>query len=259
MKFLEIPYIIFNNVDLIYTFILVFSRYAGFFLVLPGLGGMVGLRLKTPGIIIMAIVSTKTSLSAEFPNNLALILSDISFEFIMGTAIGFLPYVIISGVGMAIQLASNMMGLNASNIIDPSSGASVGTLTRILEELMIVIFLIIGGHYILIEALAGLDGQIIPGAFRLDDPILEFLVSRVGYIFEAGVLFSIPVTVALLLTQFVMGLITKAVPSVNIFIISFPLTIGIGLILISLSLPEIARIVLQEFGKMESGLSIILQ
>ena len=39
---------------------------------------------------------------------------------------------------------------------------------------------------------------------------------------------SAPVMVALLLTQFVMGLISQAVPTVNIFIVSFPLTIGIG-------------------------------
>lgn len=258
MNFLEISYLIFKNVDLLYTFILLFSRYAGFFLVVPGLGGMVGVRLKIPGIMIMAIVSTKVSPEAHFPDNLALILSDISFEFMMGVAIGFLPLIIVSGVGLAVQLASNMMGLNASNIIDPSSGNSIGTLTRMLEELMVVVFLIIGGHYVLLRALVGLDGQITPGVFRLDESILEFFILRVGYIFEAGVILSVPVIVALLLTQFVMGLITKAVPAVNIFIISFPLTIGIGLILISLSIPEISKIIIQEFSNMEEGLGMIL-
>ena len=84
--------------------------------------------------------------------------------------------------------------------------------------------------------------------FRLDESILEFLVKRVGHIFEAGVILSVPVVVSLLLTQFVMGLISKAVPSINIFIISFPITIGIGLILISMSLPEMAKIITDEFN-----------
>lgn len=247
-RILELTQLILNSIDTIYTFVLLFSRYAGFFLVCPGIGGNVGVRLKIPATILMAIASTKVSLAASFPENYAVMIADIGFEFLMGAIIGFIPSMIVAGVGLATQLASNMMGLNASNIIDPASGTSVGALTRIIEELMILVFLVVGGHYVLIECVAGVDSEIAPGIFRLDDSILEFLIMRAGHIFESGVILSVPVVVSLLLTQFVMGLISKAVPSINIFMLSFPLTIGIGLILISMSLPEMAKIITDEFN-----------
>lgn len=248
LKILELTNLILSSIDTIYTFILLFSRYAGFFLVVPGIGGMVGMSLRIPATILMAIASTKVSLKAVFPESIGVMAADIGFEFLMGMIIGFIPLMIVSGAALATQLASNMMGLNASNIIDPASGNAVGALTKIIEELMILVFLIVGGHYVLIEIVAGVDSEIAPGAFRLDESILEFLVKRVGHIFEAGVILSVPVVVSLLLTQFVMGLISKAVPSINIFIISFPITIGIGLILISMSLPEMAKIITDEFN-----------
>ena len=248
LKILELTNLILSSIDTIYTFILLFSRYAGFFLVVPGIGGMVGMSLRIPATILMAIASTKVSLKAVFPESIGVMAADIGFEFLMGMIIGFIPLMIVSGAALATQLASNMMGLNASNIIDPASGNAVGALTKIIEELMILVFLIVGGHYVLIESVAGVDSEIAPGVFRLDESILEFLVKRVGHIFEAGVILSVPVVVSLLLTQFVMGLISKAVPSINIFIISFPITIGIGLILISMSLPEMAKIITDEFN-----------
>ncbi|MDD7472681.1 MAG: flagellar biosynthetic protein FliR [Bdellovibrionota bacterium] len=248
LKILELTNLILSSIDTIYTFILLFSRYAGFFLVVPGIGGIVGMSLRIPATILMAIASTKVSLKAVFPESIGVMAADIGFEFLMGMIIGFIPLMIVSGAALATQLASNMMGLNASNIIDPASGNAVGALTKIIEELMILVFLIVGGHYVLIEIVAGVDSEIAPGVFRLDESILEFLVKRVGHIFEAGVILSVPVVVSLLLTQFVMGLISKAVPSINIFIISFPITIGIGLILISMSLPEMAKIITDEFN-----------
>lgn len=256
LKILEIPQIIFNSIDTIYTFILLFSRYAGFFLVVPGIGGSVGMRLKIPATIVMAIASTKVSLKASFPDNYVLMGADIGFEFLMGVIIGYIPLMIVSGVGLATQLASNMMGLNASNIIDPASGNAVGALTKIIEELMILVFLIIGGHYVLIEFISGIDSVIRPGVFRLDESVMEFLLKRAGHIFESGVILSVPVVVSLLLTQFVMGLISKAVPSINIFIISFPITIGIGLILISMSLPEMSKIIIDEFNQIGTFIAL---
>lgn len=247
-KILELTQLIINSIDTIYTFVLLFSRYAGFFLVCPGIGGNVGVRLKIPATILMSIASTKVSLSATLPENYGTMIADIGFEFLMGMIIGYIPLMIVSGVGLATQLASNMMGLNASNIIDPASGNAVGALTKIIEELMILVFLIVGGHYVLIECVAGVDSEIVPGAFRLDDSILEFLIKRAGHVFETGSIISVPVVVSLLLTQFVMGLISKAVPSINIFMLSFPITIGIGLILISMSLPEMAKIIIDEFN-----------
>ena len=74
-----------------------------------------------------------------------------------------------------------------------------------------------------------------------------------------GVMISAPVIVALLLTNFVLAIISKAVPTVNIFIISFPLTIAVGLGISLLALPEVGHYISRQFLRMEPLLSAVVQ
>jgi flagellar biosynthetic protein FliR len=80
----------------------------------------------------------------------------------------------------------------------------------------------------------------------------EILIARTSDIFRIGALVSAPVVVALLLTQFVMALISKAVPTVNVFIISFPITVGVGLVLTIGLLPELARFMYPDITALEN-------
>jgi flagellar biosynthesis protein FliR len=67
------------------------------------------------------------------------------------------------------------------------------------------------------------------------------------------------VVVALLLTNFVLGIISKAVPTVNVFIISFPLTIGVGLTISIIALPEVAVFLEREFMRLPEVIGRLLQ
>jgi flagellar biosynthesis protein FliR len=46
----------------------------------------------------------------------------------------------------------------------------------------------------------------------------------------------------------VMALISKAVPSLNIFVISFPITIGVGFAISILAIPEVGYLLQREFN-----------
>jgi flagellar biosynthetic protein FliR len=48
-----------------------------------------------------------------------------------------------------------------------------------------------------------------------------------------------------------MGVISKAVPTVNIFIVSFPITVSIGLILSIVALPEMSVYLTKQFLDLE--------
>ena len=56
-------------------------------------------------------------------------------------------------------------------------------------------------------------------------------------IFSAGLQLSLPIVAALLITNVALGILTRAAPQLNIFGIGFPVTLGVGLLVISLILP----------------------
>jgi flagellar biosynthesis protein FliR len=54
-----------------------------------------------------------------------------------------------------------------------------------------------------------------------------------------------------------MGVISKAVPTVNIFIVSFPITASIGLILSILALPEMSLYITRQFVDLERVFALV--
>lgn len=248
-ELLTIPGKLEQSLPLVWTFMLLVTRFGALIMLLPGIGmGMTGVVVRTPAILVMAFSALSSSPVAVMPADAVGMLLQLLSELMFGSLIGLLPLVIINGVQMGGSIAGTTMGLQASQLIDPSFNLSLPDTARLSGDLAIVLFLLVGGQHIAVHAAAGLGGVVIPGTFFPGEITLELFMEKSADIFRLGVVLSAPVLVALMLTNFVMGLISKVVPTVNIFIISFPLTIGIGLILTMVVLPEMIQVISAEFS-----------
>lgn len=253
MELLTISKDILANLDVGWTFFLLLTRFAAMIIVLPGIGGgQRGVYVRSAAIVVFAFAAITTSPRAAIPASIALLFVQLTSEFLLGFILGVVPLMIVAGIEGGAHLASVTMGLGAGQLFDPVSNANSSAVERILGDLTTFLFLAVGGHYIILEAVSGLGGTIVPGTFAVSENGIALFLDRAGDLFRVAVLVSAPCIVALLLTQFVMGLITKTVPAVNVMIVSFPLTIGIGLALILLSLPEMVTFV----TKLLSGLDV---
>jgi flagellar biosynthetic protein FliR len=231
-----------------------------FFMLVPGLGsGIQGLTLRYPASMVLAVVSLNTQHTAAVPSDMLAMSVQMVSEVMLGGLVALVPLMIVSGAQTAGHLASGTMGLNGAQMFDPATSAPLSDLARIYSDFAIVIFLLIGGHHVAISALAGLDTNLAPGSFVMSTAGLEAFLVQSGRIFQIGCLIAAPVVVALLLTNFVMGLISKAVPTVNIFIISFPLTIGIGFAISIIALPEVAQFLSREFERLPDVIGAVLR
>lgn len=226
----------------------------------PGLaGGVSGLIVRYPAVLVLSFAALGQAPRAELPPDLAIMTVQIASEFLLGSLIALVPTMIISGVQTGGQLASTAMGLQPSQLIDPTTQAPLPDLSKIFGDLVVIMFLISDGHHAVLYAVSGMGGEIVPGTFLLGLSSLDVLAQRSFRIFELAVMIAAPVIVALLLTNFVLGLVTKAVPTVNVFIVSFPLTISIGLLLSMVAVPELAHLLPNEFRGLESDLLTIAE
>ena len=69
------------------------------------------------------------------------------------------------------------------------------------------------------------------------------MTTATGLIFKLGILIASPIVATLLITQFVLGILSKTIPSINVFFLSFPITVGLGLTIAALSLPSFLVVV----------------
>lgn len=241
-KLLQLPLYLAYHLDAGWTFLLIFTRFAGLFLFFPGLSnGMQGMELRIPGLMMMSLAVVSVTPAVPVPDNVLLLFGHVASELLLGSILGLLPTMIVSGAQAGGQLASTTMGLGAGQLLDPTTQSQTTQISRIMGDLVVLCFLFINGHHVLIYAASGLCGQIIPGSFVLGENTIDVMIQQSGQIFSFATIVSSPVIVALLLTQLVLGILTKFVQQVNVFIISYPLTIAIGMFLLIIMMPSFVR------------------
>jgi flagellar biosynthetic protein FliR len=133
-------------------------------------------------------------------------------------------------------------------VIDPATEDQVAILAQFTSLLSTVIFLILNGHHWFIRTLVESYQLVPPVGFHASGAVLERLVRLTAEMFIIGLKAGAPVIVALLLGTVAFGLVARAVPQMNIFVVSMPLNIGLGLVFFGLSLPHLAGYLRHLFG-----------
>lgn len=251
---------VFSRLDYGWTFLLLAMRYTIFFMIVPGLGsGMAGLALRYPAILLMAFVSLNPANLAAVPTVISDMVVQMLCEVSLGAVVAFIPLLIVSGAQIAGHLASGTMGLNGAQMFDPSTQAPLSDLSRVYSDLAVLVFLMLGGHYVAIAELSGVGASIRPGGFVLSALGLSGLIDQSAVVFRIGCLIAAPVIAAMLLTNFIMGIISKAIPTINIFVVSFPLTIGVGFAISVLALPEVGVLLQREVTEIPRVIGRVLR
>src|SRR5690242_12349826 len=126
MDYVELPLKLLSNLNLVYTFLLLMTRFVGLFMMVPGIGGGVrGLTVRIPAILAISFAATASSPSVQMPQDMMLLTAAMISEFILGMVIGTIPALLVAGAQTAGQLASTTMGLGASQLIDPTTGGQL--------------------------------------------------------------------------------------------------------------------------------------
>ena len=156
----------------------------------------------------------------------------------IGVMMGLTLQVITAAMIVAGQAISSAMGLSMSNLLDPNLG-NVPVLSQFLIILSTLIFLGTGGHLMLISILLDSFTLIPVGQSLLSLAAIGKLLAWSSMMFLGAVLIGLPVMVMLLVVNIGLGVMTRAAPSLNIFVVGLPATILAGFMILLLSMGSI--------------------
>jgi flagellar biosynthetic protein FliR len=224
------------------SFIWPLTRVLGMLSVAPLFGNVsVPARVKIGlGVTLaMIIAPTVPQMPALDPMSAAGLLILVQ-QLVIGLAIGFAMRIVFAGVEMAGEISSMTMGLGFATFFDPQSRGRSSAISQFLALLTMMIYLASNLHLVLLSTLAQSFDSLPISAAPLSADGLRQLIGWGGRIFSAGVQLSLPIVAALLITNIALGILTRAAPQLNLFGIGFPITIGVGFIMIALALPYLA-------------------
>jgi flagellar biosynthesis protein FliR len=157
-------------------------------------------------------------------------------EGLIGFILGLSIKIVFASIQLAGEFAGFQMGLSMAQIVDPSSGMDATLVAQLYYFLALLVFLSVNGHHWFFRALVQSFRLLPPGGVELHEGLYRYFLSLSGKMFVIGIKIAAPVTAILILTQVAMGIVAKMVPQINILITSFPVTIGLGMIFVGLSL-----------------------
>lgn len=196
-------------------------------------------KVALGALLAMIIAPGVPALPAVNPMSLAGLLI-LTQEMLVGLAMGFTIRIVFSAIEMAGEISSLTMGLGFASFFDPQTKGRSSAISQFLVMLATLMFLTVNGHLVLLAALAESFVSLPISASPISGGGFQQLAAWGGEIFRSGLQIALPVIAALLLTNVALGILTRAAPQLNIFGIGFPVTLGVGLLVIGMVLPYLA-------------------
>jgi flagellar biosynthetic protein FliR len=157
-------------------------------------------------------------------------------EALAGLLIGLGLNVLFSGIQIAGQIVSQMSGLSLADVFNPAIEEDTSVFSQLFYFLTLAVFVAIGGHRLMTEALLETFAAAPPGQVALGTHFVEVLTSIVTQSFHLGIRAAAPLLVALLLSNLLLGLISRTLPQINVIVVGFGVNALLALGLLSVSL-----------------------
>ncbi len=231
-------------------FLFIFSRIAALYIFIPVMGSpLIPSRLKI-GLIFatsLLIMPLLKGLPLPQPNNLFELSMYLIFEAMVGWTIAYTARLIFSAVQIAGTVVDFQMGFGVVNVIDPQTNSQVSVTAQFQNILAILLFFATDAHHLMIQAIIDSFFLINPTELSLHDSTVEFILLLFTGTFVTATKIAAPVMAILFFLSVGLGLVARTVPQMNVFIVGFPLQIGVGLLMIGLSMNFFGTLVANEF------------
>jgi flagellar biosynthetic protein FliR len=220
-----------------------FLRALALFSALPVLGTRnvpIPVRIGLAGLIALSAQATLPP-SPVVDLNSAVALTLVVQQAVIGLSLGFAVRLVFASIELAGELIGLQMGLNFAGFFDPLSATTATATSRFFGTMVAWLFVVINGHLLVIGALVQSFT-----AFPVGPEPFAFLhqvqPQRWGTeLFGIGLWIALPLITMLMFVNLVLGAISRVAPQINIFAVGFPVTLGVGLLGLLLTLPALQR------------------
>lgn len=218
----------------IFIFMLLFARIGGALMILPGFSDStvpmeirlyMGLALT---LVLMPVLQKFVPPIPKTPIAYALL---IGRELLTGIFIGLVSQLIINAMNVAGVIIAHATSLSSAFIFNPQQGTQMTVITGFLSLLVVVLIFVTDLHHMLLIGIVDSYGLFDPSGLWAPGDMADMIARRLSDSFAVGLRLAAPFVVVSMGVFIAMGLVARLVPQIQVFILSIPLQIAVGLVL----------------------------
>lgn len=218
---------------------LLFARLGAVLMVAPVWGEQavpMTFRLGLAVLVTATLAPTVAANAPPLPGNIINAIPLIINEIIIGLIMGLGARLMMSALQVAGATAGIASGLGFAQQIDPIASQPAAIFSGFFSLLGLVLIMSVGLHRVMIEAAADSYIMFPPGAFPPIGDATQFVIDAVSNSFRLGIQIAAPVLIFSLIFNIALGLVSRLIPQVQVFMTALPLSVTLGLAVIALGL-----------------------
>ena len=243
------------------VFLLVFVRVLSFFVVMPLFSyRSIPLPLKIGFSFFLAIIMFHSIDSSALVIDTTYIFLIVK-EVLVGVLIGLIAFIIVSALQVAGGFVDFQMGFAIANVVDPQTGAQTPLTGQYFYMIALLFLLAVDGHHLIIDGIFN-SYRFIPLETFIpfeNKSIADFIIDTFNHMFTIAFQMAIPIVGTLFLVDVALGIIARAVPQLNVFVVGLPLKILVSFMAILIFLSFYFAIVENLFATMFRAMRQLMQ
>ena len=180
-------------------------------------------QVKVVLVVAMSLLITPAFLGGSLPavDNLFAYGRLLVNEVLVGLLIGLGMNILYSGLQVAGQIVSQLSGMSLADVFSPGFNEDVPVFSQLFYLVALAVFVALGGHRLMIAALLDTFAAAPPGHAALGENFAEVVINILAQSFSLGIRAAAPLLVALLLSNLVLGLVSRTLPQINVIVVGF--------------------------------------
>jgi flagellar biosynthetic protein FliR len=262
----------FNQEELL-CFFAVLVRYSVLIAVLPFTGDV---QVPAPVKVLLSLSITialfpmllasgqvRPADAAVWSSDAGSLIGTIALEVIVALVLGYTARLVFMAISFGGNLVGNFMGYGIASSYDPNQQSHTQVVAEFHMALAMLVFLALDGHHMMLRSalesykIVGIGGQWILGDGRM--ALSQRLITMCGEVLKFGIQLSAPIAIVVFAVNVIFGVMARAVPQLNILVMSVTISAFIGLIVMFLSLGELHGVTLNILSRMGDWMDGVLR
>ena len=227
------------SADLVLGFVLAVLRSSAWVIVCPPFNTrMIPAPVKIGLAVALALPAAPRIAATSPPTDIASLITAAAMQIAAGLTLGFITLLLFAALQAAGELLDLFAGFTIASTYDPFSNANQAVLGRFYYLLAITLLFALDGHLMLVRGFLSSFTALPADGVSISD-LSMVLVRNLSMFFMAAIELAAPLLGALFLTEVALGLLSRAAPQMNVFVLGFAIKILLTLGLVGLALPRL--------------------
>ncbi len=224
------------------AWLMVLFRLSGIFIFAPMLGAAtipgrikvflaVGLSLCVYPMLLSSSRPSAAMIGSfiDAPLHLWSLGAAVAIELLIGLVIGYGASLPLMAAQVGGHVIDQQIGLGLAGIFNPELGENSGVVGEFFFLTALAIFVMIGGHRVMLATLVASFDHVPLGAFSDFHGLVALVCGLLTSMIELALRIAAPLLAVIFLENVAMNFVARTVPQMNIMSVGFPLRILIGL------------------------------